>query len=77
MKRKNKKLLRSVRRAGLTVGGLALAGAALYTDFMTSVVARRRSVTSDAVMTLATKRHPDDIDPIYQGWATDFKASVT
>ena len=72
MKRKNKKIVRT----GLTVGGLALAGAALYTDFMTSVIARRRSAISDALMTLATRRHPDDIDPIYEGWATALKASV-
>ena len=77
MKRKHKKIGRTIGRSCLTVGGLALAGAALYTDFMTSVVARRRNLATDTVMTLATKRHPDDIDPIYEGWASTFKASVT
>ena len=77
MKRKHKKIGRTIGRSCLTVSGLALAGAALYTDFMTSVVARRRNLATDTVMTLATKRHPDDIDPIYEGWASTFKASVT
>ena len=76
MNRKHKKIRRAIGRTTLTVGGLALAGAALYTDFMTSVIARRRSVASDTLMTIATKRHPDDIDPIYEGWASTFKADV-
>ncbi len=63
--------------AGLAVGGIALAGAALYTEIMTSVIARRRSAGTDAIISMATGSQPDDHDSIYDEWAARFKASVT
>ncbi len=77
MANQQKKRKRFLRRAGFVAGGVALAGAALYTEVMTSVVARRRSPATDAIISMATKRPPDDHDPIYEEWAAAFKASVT
>ena len=74
---RKKKAIRAARRAGLTLGGVALAGAALYTEVMTSVIARRRTPSTDAIMYMATGGRPDDHDPIYDEWADSFKASVT
>ena len=44
---------------GLAAGGVALAATALYTEIMTSVVARRRNPLTDAIVT-ATAGEPDD-----------------
>ncbi len=60
--------------AGLILGGTAVAAGALYTEVMTSVVARRRSLLSDTVITVATGHLPDDHDPIYDEWAAALEA---
>ncbi len=54
---------------GLAVGGVAIAGAALYTEVMTSVIARRRSPGTDAIISMATGKRTDDHDDIYEEWA--------
>ena len=43
---------------GLTVGGLAVAAATIYTEIMTSVIARRKSALTDAIITAATGETP-------------------
>ncbi len=48
---------------GLAVGGTALAAAAVYTEIMTTVVARRRTPASDAVVAIATGCEPAPPDP--------------
>ncbi len=63
--------------AGAAVGGLALAGAAVYTEVMTSVIARRRTTASDTIMQLATGKGSSSIDPVYEGWARDLKNTPT
>ena len=47
---------------GLAAGGVAVAGAALYTELMTSVIARRRSPLTDAVVSAVSgdTASPDD-----------------
>ncbi len=51
-----KKILTGV---GLAAGGVALAATALYTELMTSVIARRRSPLTDAIVSAAAGE-PDD-----------------
>ena len=51
-----KKILTGV---GLAAGGVALAATALYTEIMTSVIARRRNPLTDAIVTAAAGE-PDD-----------------
>ncbi len=65
-KRKSSRILTGV---GLAAGGIALAGAALYTEVMTSVIARRRTPGTDAIIAMATGKPTDDHDPIYEEWA--------
>ncbi len=48
---------------GLAVGGVALTAAALYTEIMTSVVARRRSPFTDSIVIAATGDPEIAIDP--------------
>ncbi len=72
-----KKMTRVATGVGLAVGGVALAGAALYTEIMTSVIARRRSPATDAIISMATGTPPDDHDAVYDEWADAFAASVT
>ena len=54
---------------GLAVGGVAVAAAALYTEVMTSVVARRRTPGTDSVIALATGKTPPPMDPDIQAKA--------
>ncbi len=77
MSENKSKVARVATGVGLAVGGLALAGAALYTEVMTSVIARRRSPGTDAIISLATGTPPDEHDSMYDEWAASFKASVT
>ena len=48
---------------GLAVGTAALAVGALYTEVMTSVVSRRRTPATDAVVSIATGHEPAPPDP--------------
>lgn len=54
--------------AGLALGGLALAAGTLYTELMTSVVARRRTPGTDAIISLATG-DPAEPNPDYEASA--------
>ncbi len=72
-----KKVTRAATGLGLAVGGIALTGAALYTEVMTSVIARRRSPATDAIISMATGDPPDNHDPKFDEWAESFRASVT
>ncbi len=70
MSKRKSKLTRMATGIGLAAGGVALAGAALYTELMTSIIARRRSAGTDAIIAMASG-HPvgDDLDPAYEEWA--------
>jgi pimeloyl-ACP methyl ester carboxylesterase len=48
---------------GVILGGAALAATAIYTEIMTSVVARRRAPFTDALIAAATKSSDAPIDP--------------
>ncbi|MBQ3508130.1 MAG: alpha/beta hydrolase [Clostridia bacterium] len=48
---------------GVAAGGVVFTAAALYTEIMTSVVARRRSPLTDAIATIAAGDPADTIDP--------------
>ncbi len=74
---KQSKAARIATGIGLGVGGVALAGAALYTEIMTSVIARRRSAGTDAIISLASGKAPDDHEPIYEEWAQRLKDTPT
>ncbi len=74
---KKRKCTRIAARTGLVLGGVALAGAALYTEIMTSVIARRRRPSTDAIIAMATGKPTDDHDPIYEEWARALKDTPT
>lgn len=61
---------------GLAVGGAALAVAAVYTEVMTSVVARRRTPGTDSVVALATGRTFEP-DPVHEARAQVLKETPT
>lgn len=62
---------------GLALGGAALATAALYTEVMTSVIARRRTPHSDAVIAMATGSEPAPLDPAIAAMAQALKDAPT
>ena len=51
---------------GVILGGAALAATAIYTEIMTSVVARRRTPATDAIHAMATGKSPAPLDPTIQ-----------
>ena len=59
----NHKTARIAAGISLAVGGVALAATALYTEIITSVVARRRSPMTDAIVAAATGNASDGLDP--------------
>lgn len=59
----NHKTARIATGISLAVGGVALAATALYTEIITSVVARRRSPMTDAIVAAATGNASDGLDP--------------
>ncbi len=63
--------------SGLVLGGLTLAVGALYTEVMTSVIARRRTPGTDAIVSLATGDPPDNHDSIYDEWAEALRNTPT
>ena len=48
---------------GLAIGGAALTTAAVYTELMTTVIARRRTPASDALIAIGTGAEPAPLDP--------------
>ncbi len=52
--------------AGLALGGAVLTVGALYTELMTSVVARRRSPGTDAIIAMATGNPADGPEPSFE-----------
>ena len=54
MSKRNRDTMRFATGVGLALGGVALAATALYTEVMTSLVARRRTAATDALMEIAT-----------------------
>lgn len=77
MKKKAGKLTRAATGIGLAVGGVALGGAALYTEVMTSVIARRRTPGTDAIIAMATGKTSDTPEPTYEEWAQALKDAPT
>lgn len=63
MSKKPNTLARVAAGVGLTVSGLALTAAAVYTELMTTVIARRRTPASDAMIAIATGSEPAPPDP--------------
>ncbi len=77
MSDKKNKLSRIAAGVGLTVGGVALAGAALYTEIMTSVIARRRSAGTDAIISMATGGSSGEPNPQLDAAVEAFRTSAT
>ncbi len=72
MSEKKNRPARVMTGVGLAVGGVALAGAAIYTEIMTSIIARRRTPGTDAIVALATGNPVNgEIDSVYEKWAAD------
>ena len=63
MSDKNTSPARIAAGIGLIAGGVALAATAVYTEIITSVVARRRSPLTDAIVSAARGGPTADIDP--------------
>ena len=63
MSKKPNTALRVAAGIGLGVSGMALAAGAIYTEIMTSVVSRRRTPTTDAVVAIATGHEALPMDP--------------
>lgn len=55
--------LRIAAGVGLGLSGIALAAGAIYTELMTTVVSRRRTPATDAVVAIATGHEPAPPDP--------------
>ncbi|MBQ7910860.1 MAG: alpha/beta fold hydrolase [Clostridia bacterium] len=62
--KKTNTALRIAAGVGLGLSGAALAVGALYTEIMTSVVSRRRTPATDAVVAMATGYEPAPPDPV-------------
>ncbi len=62
---------------GLAVGGAALATAALYTEILTSVVARRRTPHTNAIVAMVTGNEPAPLDPAVEAMAQALKDAPT
>ena len=66
MNKKTSTALRVAAGVGLGLSGLALAAGTIYTEIMTSVVARRRTPATDAIHAMATGKSPAPPDPTVQ-----------
>ncbi len=62
---------------GLTLGSGTLVSSALYTELMTSIIARRRTPETDAILAAATGPSTVDEHPELKAYAAAFKAKVT
>jgi fermentation-respiration switch protein FrsA (DUF1100 family) len=69
MSKRNRDTVRLATGVGLALGGVALAATALYTEVMTSLVARRRTVTTDVLMEIATGKPLSSPDETIQAKA--------
>ena len=69
MSKKPNTALRIAAGVGLGLSGMALAAGAIYTEIMTSVVARRRTPQTDAVVAMATGYEAPPLDPTVEGLA--------
>ena len=56
MSKPEKEISRIALGVGLALGGVALAAGTLYTEVMTALVARRRTVTTDTLMEKIAKK---------------------
>lgn len=63
MSKKSHTAARIAAGIGLALGGTAIAAGALYTEIMTSIIARRRTPATDAMVALATGYEPAPPDP--------------
>ena len=66
MNKKTSTALRIAAGVGLGLSGLALAAGTIYTELMTSVVARRRTPATDTIRAIATGQSPAPPDPTVQ-----------
>ena len=69
MSKRNRDTVRLATGVGLALGGVALAATALYTEVMTSLVARRRTAATDALMEIATGKPLSSPDETIQAKA--------
>ena len=69
MSKPEKEISRIALGVGLALGGVALAAGTLYTEVMTALVARRRTVTTDTLMEILTNRPNLPPDPAIQAKA--------
>ena len=76
MSKSNRKAIRAAG-AGLALGGVALAAATLYTEVMTSLVARRRTPTTDTLTAIATGKPIPPLDPVIREKADALLAAPT
>ena len=63
MSKKMRPAARIAAGIGLAIGGAALTTAAVYTELMTTVIARRRTPASDALIAIGTGAEPAPLDP--------------
>ena len=63
MSKKMSPAARIATGVGLALGGAALTAAAVYTELMTTIIARRRTPASDALLAIGTGAEPAPPDP--------------
>ena len=63
MNKKTSTALRVAAGLGLGLSGLALAAGTIYTEIMTTMVVRRRTPATDAILAMATGSEPPPLDP--------------
>ena len=63
MNKKTSTALRVAAGLGLGLSGLALAAGTVYTELMTTMVVRRRTPATDAIMAITTGSEPPPLDP--------------
>lgn len=77
MSKTSKTVTRIAAGVGLAVGGAALATAAVYTEIMTSVVARRRNPRTDALIAMTTGKEETPPDASITALAQALKDTPT
>ena len=63
MNKKTSTALRVAAGLGLGLSGLALAAGTVYTELMTTMVVRRRTPATDAILAITTGSEPPPLDP--------------
>ena len=71
MNKKTSTALRVAAGVGLGLSGLALAAGTVYTELMTTMVARRRTPATDAAMAIMTGSEPPPLDPTVERMAEE------